>query len=200
MLLGRWLHPVNALKVSEGHPGRDARGAPGDKRGAGGGGGSGSAWGRGGGLADAGRPFPGLSFPVRVPAVALAGQRLLGRRWLGAPPPAGGPAPSRAFWKVQGRPPPAQPVALETVSLWRRRRVGWACRKEPSARAPPALPHVRPAASRPAASPGVLGSGAPGRAGSGSVALAETAAFRTSSRWLPVPFVDTPTSHPLSLL
>lgn len=183
--------PVNALKVSEGRRRGGARlaaTAPGD--GAGG----------GGGLADAGRPLPGLSFPIRVPAGVRAGQRLLGRCWLGAPPPAGGPAPSQAFWKVQGLPPRAQPVALETVSLWRRRGAGSGGRAGRSRQPAPLLSCrvcVAPASVLPRALPcrgrGAR-SGALGLAGSGSVALAETTALRTSSALLPVPLVDTPTS------
>lgn len=156
--------------------------------------------GGGGGLADAGRPLPGLSFPIRVPAGVRAGQRLLGRCWLGAPPPAGGPAPSQAFWKVQGLPPRAQPVALETVSLWRRRGAGSGGRAGRSRQPAPLLSCrvcVAPASVLPRALPcrgrGAR-SGALGLAGSGSVTLAETAALRTSSARLPVPLVDTPTS------
>lgn len=133
--------------------------------------------------------------------------------------PAGGSAPSPCFLEGSAQPSPALPVALETRSLWRRRReVGWVRGKDPgqpgcsSPFAGPRLcrywggrrrtvPPPRPALPRPhrggwgACTLGV-------RVGAQRCPCRDHSLRAASPPGLPVPWeADTPhLSHPLSLL
>lgn len=147
--------PVNALKVSEGRPGRAGAEGRGWRR-------LRPATGRAG---EAGWPMQGAPSRASVsPSVYRPGSVQDSVSWAAAgwaplPLPAAPPRP-RPSGRFRASLPVRSPLP------WRPCRcgdgaapVGWACRKEPPARAPPELPRVRRPSQRPAAGPAVQGSG-----------------------------------------